>query len=230
MVNSKRISGILIAGILVFGNAWAFNGISKGEKIVYSIRPVGASEYHDMGLVDYKGRKLWLVNFLTKVPGFRDLEKIYADPETGLPLVVERHIDWPLSKEFLIEEYDPQNNSQRIRRYVKGKLTNEYKYKAKAPYHNAILLPFYLRRVKNLKIGWTMVVRFPNEFVVTLENIEYIKVRGKMVATYHFISNPNKFEIWISKDKNLLPVVIKGTAGYSMFLQSYSSQEKAKNK
>ncbi|MDD5236179.1 MAG: hypothetical protein PHU91_00705, partial [Candidatus Omnitrophica bacterium] len=152
----KKITGILLAVLWVFSCTTAFAGISKGEKITYAISPAGTAEYNDMGVVDYKGKKLWLVTFLTKVPGFRDLEKIYADPQTGLPLTVERYIQWPLSKEFLIEEYDPANNSQVTRRFVKDKLTDEYRYKSNGPYYNSILLPFYLRGVKDLNIGWSM--------------------------------------------------------------------------
>jgi hypothetical protein len=226
----RKILGILLALLLVFGYAKVFAAVAKGEKIVYAISPVGRAEYNDMGLVDYKGKKLWLVTFFTKIPGFRDLEKIYADPETGLPLIVERYIDWPFSKEFLIEEYDPQNNSQVTRQFLKGKLTNEYKYKANGPYHNAILLPFFLRGAKDLNIGWSMVVRVPEEFVVTLQNVEDVRVNDKKIASYHFTSKPDKFEIWISKDKELLPVVIKGTAGYSMFMQSHSLQDQIQEK
>jgi hypothetical protein len=229
-VKIGNILGILLAALMVFGCLGAFAGVSKGERIVYAISPVGTAEYNDMGLVDYKGKKLWLVTFLTKVPGFHDLEKIYADPQTGLPLTVERYIDWPLSKEFLIEEYDPQNNSQITRRFLKDKLTNEYKYKSNGPYYNAILLPFYLRGVKDLNISWSMVVRVPGQFAVTLQDVEDIKVNGKRIAAYHFTSKPDKFEIWISKDEDLLPVVIKGTVGYSMFMQSHSSQEQVKQK
>lgn len=230
LVKLSKVLGIFLIMLLVFGYAGAFAAVSKGEKIVYAISPIGRAEYNDLGLVDYNGKKLWLVTFLTKIPGFRDLEKIYADPETGLPLIVERYINWPFSKEFLIEEYDPQNNSQITRRFLKDKLTNEYKYKSSGPYYNAILLPFYLRGVKDLNIGWSIVVRVPEEFVVTLQNVEDVRVKGKKIAAYHFTSKPNKFEIWISKDEGLLPVVIKGTAGYSMFMQSHSSQEQVKEK
>lgn len=224
------VSMVTFLCVISIGCVLAFAGVSKGQRIRYAISPIGTAEYNDMGLVDYKGKELWLVTFLTKVPGFRDLEKIYVDPKTGLPLIVERYIHWPFSKEFLIEEYDPQNNSQITRRFLKDKLTNEYKYKSNGPYYNAILLPFYLREVKDLNIGWSMVVRVPDEFVVMLQGVEDIKVNGKRIASYHFTSKPNKFEIWISKDEDLLPVVIKGTAGYKMFMKSHSLQKQAEQK
>jgi rare lipoprotein A len=197
----------------------------QGEKIVYAVRPLGESEYNDLGIVDFEGKKLWLVTFHTKVIGFDDLEKIYADPATGLPLKVERYIKWPFSKEFLTEEYG-QDNSLVISRFVKDKFTNDYRYKSNGPYHNAVLLPFYLRQIENFDIGWSMVVRLPDEFSVILESIEDVKVRGKTVTAYHFISAPRKFEIWISKDEYRLPVIIKGVSGYSMIIKSDSNRGK----
>jgi hypothetical protein len=199
--------------------------ISQGEKIVYNVSPAGRAEYEDMGLVDHNGRKYWLVTFRTKLSGFDDLEKIYADPETGLPLIVEREICWPLAKENLIEEYDPQQNSLVIKKYMNDKLADEYSYKSDSPYHNAVLLPFYLRRVDDLEVGWSMVVRLQEVFTVTLVGIEDVKVNDKKITAYHFTSKPDKFEIWVSKDKDRLPVLIKGTVGCSMSLQTRTIPE-----
>jgi len=196
--------------------------ICPGEKVIYAVSPVGTAEYNDLGIVEYKGKKLWMVTFLTKVPGFKDLEKIYADPKSGLPVTVERFIDWPLSQEYIIEEYDPEHNSQVNRRYVKNKLTNEYKFHSeKGPYYNAILLPFYLRGMKDLHLEWKMVVRVPEEFTVTLSEIEDVKVKDKMVKAYHFTGEPTKFDIWISRDSARVPVIIKGSS-YSMIMQSHT--------
>lgn len=223
---------ILVLGIYVMihahskvagAKAISYDNGHQGEKIVYAVSPLGRSEYNDLGIVGYEGKKLWLVTFHTKVIGFEDLEKIYADPNTGLPFRVERYINWPFSKEFLVEEYG-QDNSLVIKRFVNDKFTNDYRYKSDGPYHNAILLPFYLREVKNLDIGWNMKVRFPEAFIVTLKSVDDIKVYGKTITAYHFSSEPNKFEVWISKDKGRLPIVIKGVSGYSMVMKSHSGK------
>lgn len=199
--------------------------ISQGEKIVYNVSPAGRAEYEDMGLVDHQGRKYWLVTFHTRLAGFDDLEKIYADPETGLPLIVEREVRWPLSKERLIEEYDPQKNSLVIKKFMNDKVSGEYSYRSDSPYHNAVLLPFYLRRVDDLEVGWSMVVRLREVFTVTLVGIEDVKVNDKKITAYHFTSKPDKFELWVSKDKDRLPVLIKGTVGCSMSLQTRTVSE-----
>lgn len=213
----------LLAMLSIFTCVEALAAISKGEKITYSVNPSGKAEYEDMGLVDYRGRKYWLVTFQTTLAGFNDLEKIYADPKTSLPLIVEREINWPLSKEHLIEEYDPQKNSLVIKKFMNNKFSEEYKYKSDSPYHNAVLLPFYLRQVDDLDIGWSMVVRLQEVFTVTLVDIEDVKINDNMITAYHFTSKPDKFEIWISKDKDRLPILIKGTVGYGMSMQSHAS-------
>lgn len=194
--------------------------VSPGEKIVFAVSPMGKAEYTDMGIVEYKGKRLWLVTFQTRLPGFNDLEKIYADPSTGFPLLVERYIHWPFSYEYLTEDYDPVNYSQVIKRYLKNKLTNEYKFKNHGPFQNAILMPFYLRGVEGLKIGWKIEVRIPQKFMVTLSEIKEVQVGKKKIMAFHFTSEPNKFDIWISMDKHRLPLVIKGLS-YGMIMQSH---------
>ncbi len=199
--------------------------VSKGEKISYCVSPAGNAEYEDLGLVDYRGRTCWLVTFRTSLTGFNDLEKIYADPDTGMPLVVEREVRWPLNRESLVEEYDSLNNSLVVKKFQNNRISDEYKFTSSGPYHNAILLPFYLRRVNDLKIGWSMVVRLREEYVVTLVGIDDIKVNNTRISAYHFTSKPDKFEIWVSRDDERLPVLIKGTVGCSLSMLRHTSAD-----
>lgn len=212
----------LLAMLSIFACAKASTAISKGEKITYSVFPIGKAEYKDMGLVERNGRKYWFVTFQTTMAGFKDLEEIYADPQTYLPLRVERYVSWPLSKEHLIEEYDPRKNSLMIKKFVNNKLVDVYSYKSDGPYHNAILLPFYLRQMGDITVGWSMTVRLNEVFKVILVGIEDVKVNGAVIRTYHFASDPVRFEVWVSKDRDRLPILVKGTVGYSMSIQNHS--------
>ena len=79
MVDMKRVFCISLLVLFVFGHGKVFAISNKGEKIIYNISPVGKAEYNDLGVVEYKGKECWLVNFETIVPGFKDLEKIYEE-------------------------------------------------------------------------------------------------------------------------------------------------------
>jgi len=183
------------------------------ERIVYAISPVGVSLYEDMGIVDLVGDKRDLVIFKTDVAGFHDTEKIYSDPATSFPVWIERYIDnLFFGKEFLTEHYFPAENRVVIKKYKSkgGKQTDEYKFKANGPIQNAVLLPFSMRKDPNLKIGWSTIIRLPVEYKVTLVSLETVDVPAGAFNTFHFTSLPKAFEIWISADKERIPVKIKG--------------------
>jgi hypothetical protein len=63
----------------------------------------------------------------------------------------------------------------------------------------------------------------PEEFKVTLISIDELTLPAGLFKAYHFVSTPQKFEIWISNDQYRIPLVIKGAGGlgYSMQMQSY---------
>ncbi|MDD5097892.1 MAG: hypothetical protein PHU59_05350 [Candidatus Omnitrophica bacterium] len=185
-----------------------------GEKIEFEISPLGSAEYNDMGMVDLKGKAVKLVTFKTDTLGFSDLEKIYCDPDMLLALRVERDISFLFSKEYLIEEYIPETFSLRIKKYVDNKEVKEYNFKAEGPINNAILLPFYLRTVGVLELGWSFTVYMPGTYKISLASIDEIVVPAGRFKAYHFTSQPPKFQIWISQDADRLPLKIIDTSGY----------------
>ena len=192
-----------------------------GEKIVYLIDPVGMAEYHDRGVVERDGRELRLATFETKLLGFRDMEKIYTDPQTCLPVRVERDLLLWAKKEYLIEEYDQEQFHLSVKKYNNKKKVKEYFFKAKGPIHNAVLLPFFLRDSSEFRIGWSMEASFPREFEIQLVSIEEIKVPAGKFWAYHFTSIPHKFEIWISRDPPRVPLKIQGMGalGYTFVMK-----------
>lgn len=167
-----------------------------------------------MGPMEFRGRKANLVIFKTQVTGFKDTETIYSDPETGLPLWIERDLSFLFKKEYLTEEYIKDENRLVISKFQDNKKVTEYKFKANGPIHCAVLLPFSLRNIPDLNIGWSYTIRLPDEFEVKLASIEDVVVPAGKFKAYHFISSPHKFEIWITADKLRLPVKIEGTGGY----------------
>jgi hypothetical protein len=195
-----------------------------GERIQYSIVPLGKSEYSNLGLVDLKGVKVNLVTFKTKVLFFEDTEKIYSDLESSLPLKIERAISKLWGKEFIIEEYDQKEFTVTVRKFNGSKTIYEKKTKAKGPIFNAITLPFYLRGHFDLKIGWNFIARVPEEFKLEVVSIDQIEVPAGKFLAYHFKSIPDKFEIWINKNNPRVPLKIqgKGFFDYALLMKKYA--------
>ncbi len=207
----------------------AEQSLAPGEPkitIFYDIVPVGKSVYQDMGMVEFRGQTLRQVIFKTQVGGFKDTETIYSNPDTGMPAWVERDLSMWMGKEYLTEEYRPQENSLIITKFKKGKKVDERKFKGKGPIHNAIIIPFSLSKYPDLKIGWTYNIRLPLEFKVKLASIDDVTVPAGKFKAYHFNSTPRKFEIWVSADKLRLPIKIKGAGGlpYTLVMKKYIIQ------
>ncbi|MFA5156557.1 MAG: hypothetical protein WC532_04120 [Candidatus Omnitrophota bacterium] len=198
-----------------------------GERVVFAISPMGMAEYNDLGMVELEGRQVNLVTFRTRTVGFDDTEKIYSDPATFLPLRVERDILLPIGKEYLVEEYDPEKFTLEITKFKDGKETKVLSFAGDGPVHNAILLPFSLRRIPDLYPGWKMDILLPDKFEVTMAAIEKISVPAGTFSAYHFVSSPPKFEIWISADSMKLPLKIKDTGGlgYTLLIKEHDQKK-----
>ncbi len=195
-----------------------------GEHILYLITPFGKAEYDDFGVVDFEGRKVNLTTFVTKAFMFEDSERIYSDPESSLPYRIERTIARLWGKEYIIEEYDQEQSTVTFKKFKSEKLVSEEIRKAGGPIHNAILLPFYLRKRTDLAIGWRFTARVPEEFQLELVSIDQITVPAGKFEAYHFKSTPDKFEIWINKNNPRVPLKIqgKGFFDYTLLMKTHS--------
>ena len=199
-----------------------------GEKITYNVRLgkiyLGKAVFHHVERLQLEGRVANRITFDTHLVNFQDLEIIYSDPTNFLPIKIERHINnWPF-QEKITENYDQSKFILTITK-VKGRNKEQSTIKKNSSIHNAILLPFYVRRIAKLDIGWTLMAQLPTQqFLIRLVSIERIRVPAGEFNCYHFESFPNKFEIWISADNRRIPVKIKGLGalGYTMVMQDYS--------
>jgi len=195
----------------------------KGERIVYGVMPLGRCEYNNLGEVNIAGQKLPSVTFRTRAMGLNDMEKVYIDKKTHLPLKVERDVSLWFGHESLVERYDQGNFILTIDKFKNKKMVKRFVFKMDVPIQNAILLPFYLRQIDNPEIGWEIKVRLPDEFLIRLKSIEEVSVPAGKFMAYHFTSAPSKFEIWISKDDLRLPIKIKGLGflGYTLVMKEH---------
>lgn len=198
-----------------------------GEEIVYDVKmgavKIGTSVFHHQERTTLSGVDAQLIVFTTKAVQINDTETIWADTKEFLPLRVERDIRmWP-KHERITEIYDqkahvldiirPNGGNPQTSRIVKG-----------GPIHNAILLPYQVRRVDKLTPGWAMKVALPTqEFEITLKSIEEVTVPAGTFTAFYFESDPERFAIWISADDRRIPVKIRGSGGlnYTMLMRSY---------
>lgn len=215
---SLRYVGIFILAGCALGTGRAQAADYTGEKIVYAIGTRGTAVYNDKGIVDLGGKRAKLVTFKTDTLGLHDIEKIFVDVDTQFPVRVERTVSFLLRKEYLVEEYSQVSRTLEIKKYVHHRLVKEYRFASDGPIHNAVLLPFYLRSVKDLEPGWSFVTRFPRAYTVTLASIEEVRVPAGTFKAYHFVSDPRKFEIWISTGQERIPLKIKGSGAHSYTL------------
>ena len=201
------------------------------EHILYLISPLGRAEYNNLGIADLNGIKVNLVTLRTKVLLVDDMEKIYSDPVSLLPLKIERTIYKFWGKDYITEEYDQKKFTVVMRKFKGEKLVKEQIIKANAPIQNVILLLFYLRNYSDFKIGWNFTARVPDEFKpelvyikLELVSIDQISVPAGKFQAYHFKTIPDKFEFWINKDDPRVPlkIKIKSIIDFNVLMKKYS--------
>ena len=199
-----------------------------GEQIVYDVKMgavrIGTSTFHHRQRVAYNGSDAHLVVFTTKAVKIQDTETIWADTKEFLPLRIERDVRmWP-KYEQITEVYDQQARSLNITKTA-GNRQETSRIVKDGPIHNAILLPYQVRRIPDLAPGWSMKVALPTqEFEIRLKAIDEVNVPAGTFKAFYFESEPKRFEIWVSADDRRIPVKIRGSSGlnYTMAMRSYS--------
>ncbi|MDD5348075.1 MAG: DUF3108 domain-containing protein [Candidatus Omnitrophica bacterium] len=199
-----------------------------GEKITYDVTMgvlrLGSAEFHYKERTTLGSKPADLVTFTTRLARFRDSETILSDPLTHLPLRVEREVViWPRT-ERITEEYDQENFLLTVRKRS-GSRESIVDFRKDAVIHNAILLPYAVRRVTGFEPGWTFTANLPTQkFTIRLQGVEEVRVPSGVFNAYHFVSIPERFEIWISADERRIPLKIRGTAGlgYILAMRGYA--------
>ncbi|MDD4899437.1 MAG: DUF3108 domain-containing protein [Candidatus Omnitrophica bacterium] len=194
-----------------------------GEKIVYDVYAgwfhLGTSTYTRLPNAVLKNKEVAQATFETRIKGFYDLERIFSDRETALPIQVLREIDgWGL-KEKITEDYDQKALTLKFTKFS-GSKKEESSLQVKGPIHNAVLLPFYIRKVSSPQVGWSMLAYIPQQFEIKLVAEEEVKIPSGTFKAYLFKSVPANFEIWVSADECRIPLKIK-SSGSTMVMKEY---------
>ena len=204
-----------------------------GEKITYEIKfgnfRIGEATFQHLDNTLLDGKPVALMTFETNAGGFYDLETIYSDLATFLPVKVTRKLRGLTFNEDITENYDQKNFMLTMVKYKNNKKIAEEKFDNQGkPIYNAVSLPFYLRRLPDLKVGWSFSTHFGSlEYKIILSGKNNLDTPLGAFETYHFESQPRKFKIWVTADERRIPVKIKdsGLLGYTLTMKGYSLEK-----
>lgn len=198
---------------------------SPGEKIIFNIRykgiKIGQAELTFHGEKDFKGKKAYFITFYTNTPYFKDLEEIFAEKETFLPLQVYRQIT-RLGKfsSTIKEDYDQENYFIKIKK--KNWLgSKEFTIDKSSVIHNAILLSYYYRQKREFKKDDKLLVNLPTKkFTLLFKGKKNITTPLGDCDAYLFEADKAQFRFWLKDDEKRIPLRIEdpGMFGYCLII------------
>ena len=202
---------------------------APGETFTYAIKKFGMRAgtatlvYH--GPVEVSGTAYVQIVFTAKGFNFFDEEKIFADPETFLPLRVERDLNIFGKKEQIVETYDPNQGKVSIKKYKGKEMIEEASFEKDRPIDNLYCFLFRYRMSGQFEAGQTFQMFLPTkdvEFeIVGLERISFYP--GEDEAWY-MESRPASYRIWFNTKEGKMPLRIDGAVGMAktaMILEDY---------
>lgn len=184
---------------------------ATGEVLIFDVsiffKNIGTTTMTYHGLVPDSTQPLIHITSITDVVGFYDVEEVYGDPLTFLPIRVERTIGNGEEPKRITEYYNPQEGSVRIVNEVTGEQT-EFIKKEK-PLSNIILLYYYFRTL-DLEKGKKFKLTLPYEDVTMRVALEKkVEVPFGELDSYFLKCKPNILELYISKTADPLPLFAK---------------------
>ncbi|MFC1620896.1 DUF3108 domain-containing protein [Candidatus Omnitrophota bacterium] len=201
--------------------------VRDGEILTYDVKykalKVGRSILTFHGEKKMGDKKAYHITFSTKIPSLKDIEELYADKETFLPIEVHRRIKKKLGFGDTIKEVYDQENF-RVDISSKSKLRKKnFSIQKDSPIHNAILLVYYYRAQDTFNKGDKFKITLPTfDFDVMFKGIESINTPLGKFEAYAFTSDPPKFKFWLSADEKRIPLKIHNPSalGYSLVIRS----------
>ena len=200
---------------------------TKGERLTYEVRyknfMIGKSILTFHGQTELGGKKVYHITFFTRIPSFKDTEQLYADKDTFLPLEVHRTIKKTVGfSDRIYEKYDQESFRVDIKQKSMLRSKN-FSIEKDSAIHNAILLTYYYRTMEDPDSRDRFKITLPTvEFEVIFEGKEVIETPLGEYLAYVFTSIPPRFKLWLSTDKERIPLKIESpaTLGYSLVIKS----------
>jgi hypothetical protein len=191
---------------------------SKGEKIIYNVRlfgiKIGKSELLFAGETQLNKRSVELIIFSTNVINLKDIEKIYVESDTFLPIRVERSVNFFGRKIYIVEDYNIKENSMTIYETEGSKVKTQV-FKSDKPIQNIISLLFLFRRSEDLDIGQKFSVSVPLlNFDMQVTELVDLDTANKKYKAYLLESVPEKYRIWIDASPKKIPLRLDGAVAF----------------
>ncbi len=223
-----------LGAILVAVSAQAANDLNEfiGEKITYSIKKIGMKAGEATlsyeGPVSRENRDFVLIVFKADGLNFLDSEKIYADPKTLLPQIVERDLDIFGKKEQIVEYYEPQNGRVRIVKTAEKGKKEEQVISKKGTIDNIYCFIYRYRRDAEFRVGDTVAINLPTmDIKIKVTQEVHLNTAGKKYDAFLAQSTPAKYKLWFDVGPQKIPLRIDGALGFgstTMTMKSYESK------
>ena len=203
---------VFFASILYASDMKTSFPFKQGETIHYDIKKMGVRAGQATlvfnGPQEREGQKMLLVTFTAKGFQFFDEEKIYLDPKTFYPVVVERNIDMFGKKEKITEAY-----SKGLVKILKDEKDNhtEQVLKKDARIDNIYGFIYRYRAQGKFHIGEQHKIHLPTQDVtVKLVGQKELDIAGQKYDSFYVEGKPKKIKLWFANNPEKLPLRIDG--------------------
>ncbi len=186
-----------------------------GETIKYDIKKVGmkAGEASLVfnGPTKIKEKDVLSVTFTAKGMNFFDEEKLYLDPITFRPVMVERNLNIFGSKEQITEEY--QDGKIKIIKKVGNKTIDQSITKSGA-IDNIYGFIYRYRKEGQFKDKESFAIHLPTKDIqIKLRSKTKLKAVKEEFDAYYMESVPKQYNIWFDAGSRRIPLRIDGALG-----------------
>lgn len=199
-----------------------------GESISYTIKKfgvkVGEATLAFGGLEKIEGREFYRITFVAKAPNFFDEEKIFIDPQTFYPRLVQRNLNIFGKKERITEHYDAASGDIKIVKEAGGKISEQV-IAGKKNADNIYCFLYRFRGQGKADKGLKFTMQLPTKNVqLEVKDKSKVKVAGRTYEAVYLESDPKEYKIWFEAGPRLVPLRIDGAMGIvntSLVLSEY---------